>query len=227
MFDAIAHRYDLLNRLLSFGQDVKWRRALAESVSDARFARILDVATGTGDVLLAVADGCACERFCVGMDMAGKMLELARTKLAEKPAANRGFALVRCDAGAIPLRADGFDAVTIAFGIRNVPDVSQALRGMCRVLAPGGRLAVLEFSLPSRRIIRFLYLLYFRRVLPLLGGLVSGDYDAYRYLNRSVESFPYGQAFCGIIAASGFDNVAACPLTWGVATLYTGEKARV
>jgi demethylmenaquinone methyltransferase/2-methoxy-6-polyprenyl-1,4-benzoquinol methylase len=98
---------------------------------------------------------------------------------------------------------------------------------MCRVLAPGGRLAVLEFSLPSRRIIRFLYLLYFRRVLPLLGGLISGDYDAYRYLNRSVESFPYGQAFCGIIAASGFDNVAACPLTCGVATLYTGEKARV
>jgi len=221
MFDAIAPRYDLLNRLLSFGQDVKWRRALAESVSDARFACILDVATGTGDVLLAVAEGCAAERFCVGVDMAGKMLELARTKLAGR------FALVRCDAGAIPLKAGSFDAVTVAFGIRNVSDVSQVLRGMCRVLAPGGRLAVLEFSLPSRRIIRFLYLLYFRRVLPLLGGLISGDCDAYRYLNRSVESFPYGQAFCGIIAASGFDNVAACPLTCGVATLYTGEKARV
>ncbi len=224
MFDAIAPRYDLLNRLLSCGQDVRWRRALAESVADARFERLLDAATGTGDVLMAVAGSGG--RFCTGVDMAGEMLERAREKLRAYPAGGGSFALARCDACELPLASGSFDAVTIAFGIRNVSDVGRALREMFRVIRPGGRLAVLEFSLPASRATRMAYLLYFRRVLPVIGGLISGDYAAYRYLNRSVEAFPYGQAFCDIMIDSGFHDVAARPLTCGVATIYTGEKTR-
>jgi demethylmenaquinone methyltransferase/2-methoxy-6-polyprenyl-1,4-benzoquinol methylase len=224
MFDAIAPRYDLLNRVLSFGQDLKWRRALVDSVSDPRYARILDVATGTGDILMALANGRFGERFCVGMDMAGEMLELAHEKLM-RGGVGSACALARCDAESVPLEDSSFDAATIAFGIRNVSDVAKALGEVHRALRPGGRLAVLEFGLPSRRIPRRLYLFYFRHVLPLLGGLISGDYHAYRYLNRSVESFPYGKAFCDVMSASGFDNVIARPLTYGIAVLYFGERA--
>ena len=223
MFDAIAPRYDLLNRLLSFGQDLKWRRALVDNLSDAD--RILDIATGTGDVLMALADRRAGGRFCVGVDMAGEMLKLAHRKLTRK-GENAVCALARCDAEAIPFADASFDAATIAFGIRNVADVPKTLREMHRVLKPGGRLAVLEFAIPSQRIVRTLYLLYFRHVLPLLGGLVSRDCHAYKYLNRSVEAFPYGKAFCDVVSAGGFYNVTARPLTCGIASLYLGKKVR-
>jgi demethylmenaquinone methyltransferase/2-methoxy-6-polyprenyl-1,4-benzoquinol methylase len=227
MFDAIAPRYDFLNRMLSFRRDVKWRRALAKSVSGSRYRRVLDMATGTGDVLFALDAARNDEVFYVGGDMSGEMLTRARAKIAGRPDGGMRFSLSRCDAERMPFVSESFDAVTIAFGIRNVPNPVRGLEEMRRVLAPGGRLSVLEFSLPSFWPARFCYLFYFRRILPLLGGMVSGDFAAYHYLNRSAESFPHGKAFCDIMRDCGFEDVAARPLTFGVATLYTGEKSCV
>ena len=220
MFNGIAPRYDFLNRLLSLRRDVAWRKALVAHVPDRARLRVLDVATGTGDVLLAL------NRYhkpvlAAGADVAEAMLALARGK-AGRLAGTR-CAFVRTDATALAFADGCFDAVTMAFGIRNVGDVAKALREMRRVLAPGGRAAILEFSVPANRAFRPVYLLYLRHVLPRLGGLISGDRNAYHYLNRTIESFPCGEAFGTLMKAAGFENVKAHPLTLGIATVYTGE----
>lgn len=223
MFDRIAHRYDLLNRVLSMRQDVAWRRRLASMLPGRDDLRVLDLATGTGDVLLALRAGCARVRSGVGMDMAGKMLELGKEKFEDKGQAS-ALQMVRGDAMRIAAADESFDVVTISFGIRNVFDVGVALREMHRVLKPGGRVLILEFSLPPNALLRWGYLLYFRNVLPRIGGLVSGDSYAYRYLNRTVETFPYGDAFCDLMRDAGFANVATTLLTFGIATIYRGDK---
>jgi len=223
MFDGIAARYDLLNRVLSFGRDRAWRRALARQVRIRSGLRVLDAATGTGDVLAAVAGEHREIGLGVGWDMAGAMLGIARRKFARLGFDDR-LAPARGDAQRVAFPDETFDAVTIAFGIRNVQDVGMALREFHRVLKPGGQLLTLEFSIPDNRPIRRMYLFYFRHILPFVGGIVSSDRAAYRYLNRSVESFPYGEAFCARIRAAGFVGVRRRPLTWGIATLYLGEK---
>lgn len=223
MFDRIAHRYDLLNRLLSFGRDVAWRRRMAHRLPDAHRLRILDLATGTADVLLFLDAQSGRVARGVGVDMSAGMLAEGREKVMRAGSAHT-LALVRGDATSIPLASGTFDVVTIAFGVRNVVDVDVALREMRRVLRPGGRALVLEFSLPRNPLIRIPYLFYFRHILPRVGGLISGDAGAYRYLNRTVETFPYGEAFCAVMTAAGFDRVNAEPLTFGVATLYVGEN---
>ncbi|MDH4156648.1 MAG: bifunctional demethylmenaquinone methyltransferase/2-methoxy-6-polyprenyl-1,4-benzoquinol methylase UbiE [candidate division Zixibacteria bacterium] len=223
MFDRVAHRYDLLNHLLSFGRDRAWRRKLAARLSHRPDQHILDVATGTADVILSLLDNSTRVSYAVGMDMAGGMLARAATKIADRkrrPAA----ALLRADACRLPFADRTFDAVTIAFGIRNVLDVSTALEEMYRVLKPGGRVLVLEFSLPEKRLVRRMYLLYFRKILPSVGGLISGDDYAYRYLNETVETFPCGRAFCDMLVEAGFANVNAVPQTFGVASIYQGDK---
>jgi demethylmenaquinone methyltransferase/2-methoxy-6-polyprenyl-1,4-benzoquinol methylase len=222
MFDRIAGRYDFLNRLLSLRRDVAWRKALARALPDEQRLRILDVATGTGDVLLAMKRTGRLA-YGLGLDVSGNMLTIAQQKLGT----NNGVpsaALMRGDAMAMPLADASFDVCTTAFGIRNVPDVAAALHEMRRVLRTGGRLLVLEFSLPANRVLRGLYLWYFRNILPLLGGLISGDSGAYRYLNETAEAFPHGAAFCERLEAAGFANVRAKPLTFGIATLYQGER---
>lgn len=223
IFDRIAHRYDLLNRLLSFGRDVAWRRRMARILPDAEGLRVLDLATGTADVLLFLDAECGRVARGVGVDMSSGMLARGREKLLRANLSCK-LALVRGDATAIPVAEETFDVVTIAFGIRNVADVEAALREMRRVLCPGGRALVLEFSIPGNPIIRIPYLFYFRHVLPRIGGLISGDAAAYRYLNRTVEAFPYGEAFCALMTEAGFSRVVAQPLTFGVAALYVGEK---
>lgn len=223
MFDRIAPRYDLLNRLLSGRRDVAWRNRLARLLPEGERLRVLDLATGTADVLLALQARCARVRHGIGVDMAGNMLAIGRRKLVAAGLTPR-FLLLRADATRLAIRDEAFDAVTIAFGIRNVADVPAALREMRRILAPRGRALVLEFSLPTSPAIRFLYLHYLRHVLPRLGAIVSGDRHAYRYLNRTVEAFPYGDAFCALMREAGFKDVRAHPLTFGVATIYQGDK---
>jgi demethylmenaquinone methyltransferase/2-methoxy-6-polyprenyl-1,4-benzoquinol methylase len=223
MFDRIAYRYDLLNRLLSFRRDIAWRKCLCAHLPERGNQRILDLATGTGDVLLSVYRGSSKVVGGVGLDMSANMLRFSRKKV-ESAGLARDLTMMRSDACAIGSADASFDAATMSFGIRNVPDVPRALREIRRILRPGGRALILEFSLPSNRVFRALYLLYFRHVLPFVGGLVSGNREAYRYLNSSVESFPYGEAFLELLREVGFSNVKALPLTMGIATLYLGDK---
>jgi len=222
MFDRIAPRYDLLNRLLSFRQDVAWRKRLARLLPDKPALRVLDLATGTGDVLLALYRQSGRVSCGVGIDMAGKMLSIGQRKIGDQRL-NRRLSLVRGDAMRIAFQDASFDAVTIAFGIRNVSDVPAALEEMRRVLAPGGRALILEFSLPGNAVFRAAYLFYFRHICPRIGALISGDRYAYRYLNQTVETFPYGEAFCVLMRSARFRSVRAHPLTFGIATIYEGE----
>lgn len=222
MFDRIAPRYDLLNHLLSGGQDWLWRRALARRLHRASPGLVVDVATGTGDQLIAVLQA-APELRGLGFDLAPAMLARGAAKLQARGLSERAF-LQLGDACALPLPDAAADYATIAFGIRNVESPAAGLRELHRVLKPGGQLFVLEFGLPPNRWLRHLYLLYFRHVLPRLGGLLSGDVPAYRYLNRSVETFPCGEAFLALLREAGFAPVSARPLTCGVAMLYQGTK---
>ena len=223
MFDRIAHRYDLANRLLSFGIDRRWRRRLASHLPTGTHLRVLDLATGTADQILdlfarsdRLADG-------VGMDLAEQMLVRGRQKVEARGLSDR-VRLETGDACAIPSEPGAFDALTMSFGIRNVVDVPLAFREMLRVLRPGGRALILEFSLPANGLIRRLHLFYLRHLLPRVGGFLSGDVAAYRYLNQTIETFPYGQSFCDWMEQAGFENARAVPLTFGIATLYIADR---
>jgi demethylmenaquinone methyltransferase/2-methoxy-6-polyprenyl-1,4-benzoquinol methylase len=223
MFDRIAHRYDLLNRSLSMGQDVVWRKRMKRYLPDRSDLDLLDLATGTADQLLYLSDD---PRIAsgVGMDLAEKMLDIGREKIANRGRTQQ-LVLKTGDAVAIPAPDACADVVTISFGIRNVPDVEQAFREMIRVLKPGGRALVLEFSLPGNALMRRLYLFYFRHILPRIGALISGDAYAYRYLNQTVETFPYGQAFCDWMEKTGFQHARCHPLTFGIASIYQADKS--
>lgn len=224
MFDRIAPRYDLLNRLLSFRRDVAWRNAMARHLPDRDHMLVLDLATGTGDQLLALRKRCDRISRGIGMDMSEGMLAFGREKIRDRGLTGQ-LELRTGDATDIPLPDATFDALTMSFGIRNVVDVPKALREMVRVLKPGGRALILEFSLPANRVVRAGHLFYLRRVLPAVGALVSGDGYAYRYLNQTIETFPYGEAFCSLMREAGFASAIPHPLTFGVATIYQGDKA--
>ncbi len=222
MFDRISKRYDLLNRLLSLRQDVTWRKKLILHLPEKQNLNLLDFATGTADVLLTLSRNGKFEK-AVGLDMAEKMLELGRLKIKAKNL-NQKINLIPGNALHLPVRDRCMDVVTIAFGIRNIPDVQKSLSEMHRVLKEDGRALILEFSLPGNKLVRNLYLLYFRYVLPGLGGLLSGDRNAYGYLNKSVEKFPYGSAFTELLKNAGFKKISYRPLTFGIATIYQADK---
>lgn len=222
MFDRIAPRYDLLNRVLSLRRDVAWRRRLARSLTGRENLRLLDLATGTGDQILHLLDAGAPIASAVGIDMAPEMLVQGREKIARRGLAER-VSLQEGDATCLPFLDGSFDVATIAFGIRNVGDVPGALREMRRILRTRGRALVLEFSLPEGPRTRAAYITYLRHLLPVIGGWISGDAAAYRYLNRTIEAFPSGEAFCRLMREAGFVDVQAEPLTLGVATLYKGD----
>lgn len=221
MFDRISCTYDRANAVLSLGCDRAWRRRLAEMVPPGA-ARVLDLATGTCDVLLTLARRRG-TRLAVGADLSAGMLRRGCCKVAVARHADR-CGLVRADATRLGFADGAFDAVTMAFGIRNVTDTLGALREIRRVLRPGGRALILEFSLPKNVLLRAGYLLYFRHILPRVGGLVSGEAGAYRYLNRTVETFPYGGAFCALLAEAGFSAPRAVPLTFGIAAIYEAVR---
>lgn len=221
LFDRISHRYDILNHLLSAGQDILWRKKAVRLLNPETDHLILDLATGTGDLLKAAFGPEPDGRIGVGVDLSEKMLRLGQRKLASR---GKPVYWVRATGDQLPFSSGRFDAVMIAFGIRNIHRLEEALAEIHRVLRPGGLFIVLEFSLPHQPLLRAGYFWYFRLVLPVLGGLLSGDLYAYRYLNRTVEDFPYGEAFCRILRSAGFEEVTYRPLTFGIATLYAGKK---
>ena len=223
MFDEISPRYDLLNRLLSFGLDVFWRRQLVQFLPAQHNQKLLDLATGTADVPLTLIRRNKNIEYAVGIDLADKMLAIGREKVTAAKLEDK-ILLSHGDAGRIAFNRDVFNVVTMAFGIRNVADPLQVLREIHRVLKPQGRAIILEFSLPENRSLRALHLFYLRKAVPAIGWLISGHGEAYRYLNRTIEQFPYGAAFCAIMADAGFRNPKAHPLLAGIATIYTGEK---
>ncbi|MDP6932045.1 MAG: bifunctional demethylmenaquinone methyltransferase/2-methoxy-6-polyprenyl-1,4-benzoquinol methylase UbiE [Myxococcota bacterium] len=223
IFDRIAPTYDRVNRVLSVGRDVSWRKFVVRCLPDREQLRVLDLATGTADLALTLA-GDARVAHVRGMDLSEGMLAVGTEKIHARGLANR-VELERGDVADLPLDDGSHDVVTIAFGIRNVENFQRGLTEIHRVLVPGGTALVLEFSLPPNPLVRALYLPYFRHVLPRIGGWISGDPEAYRYLNRSVEAFPYGGAFCECLREAGFERVRAVPLTLGIATLYVAEKS--
>lgn len=222
MFDRIAPRYDLLNRLLSAGTDRRWRRAAVDFLEAPAGARVLDLCTGTADLLIEALGRDAVRRGA-GVDLSGAMLALGQRKLERRGLAGRAW-LSAGDAERLPLRSGSFDAALVGFGIRNVADVGAALAEVRRVLRPGGRLVVLEFSNPEG-VLGALYRLYFRGVLPRVGGLISGDAAAYAYLPDSVERFPAPAEFAALLERAGFRDVRRRPLSLGIAHLHRGDSA--
>jgi demethylmenaquinone methyltransferase/2-methoxy-6-polyprenyl-1,4-benzoquinol methylase len=223
MFDRISGTYDLLNRILSFGTDIFWRKKLARFLPARRSQQVLDLATGTGDQILALFDQGDRVRSGVGIDPAKRMIEVGRRKV-RKRGASGAIDLVVGDAIAIPTGDCRFDVVTIAFGIRNMGDVKKALDEMYRVLKPGGRVLILEFAMPRHRLVRAGVLIYLRYILPHLGALMSRDPHAYRYLNETIETFPGGDAFCELLRAASFVDVMAHAIPLGLPMIYQGEK---
>jgi demethylmenaquinone methyltransferase/2-methoxy-6-polyprenyl-1,4-benzoquinol methylase len=223
MFDAIAGRYDFLNHLLSAGIDRRWRTRAIASLRLTGRERVLDLCTGTGDLGLASIDAAPPAARVVGVDFAGAMLRVGLEKVRARGLGSR-FALVRGDATRIPAAAASVDAVTIGFGIRNVQDTAAACDEIFRVLRPGGRLAVLEFGIPTTPGVRAAYLWYFNRVLPRIGRIVSRHNAAYGYLPASVGAFATPNEFSAILRRSGFVDVRADPLTFGIVYLYTARR---
>lgn len=222
MFDTIAPRYDLLNRLLSFGIDRRWRRYAVSQLQVPVGGRVLDIATGTCDVALEIAGRTDSSVRIVGEDFTQGMLVQGQKKLDRSPLGRR-IMLVNAPCEAIPHSDCSFDAITIAFGIRNVVDREQGLREMVRVLKPGGRAVILEFSNPRSRLFRSLYHFYFRQLLPSIGGLFS-QRSAYQYLPDSVLEFPAQEDFSSMMSAAGFVRARHTDLTFGIATVYVGDK---
>lgn len=221
MFDAIAPRYDLLNHLLSGGIDRRWRTRAIDSLQLTGGEVLLDVCTGTADVALQATGA----RRVLGIDFAAAMLRIGREKVLAAGQGRR-IGLTRGDATRLPVSTGTVDAVTVAFGIRNVEQPERACEEMARVLRHGGRLAILEFGVPRVPGVRQLYLWYFKYVLPLIGRAVSGHHVAYSYLPASVGSFPPPREFAALLAGAGFADVQAVPLTFGIVYLYTAVRAK-
>lgn len=220
MFDRIAPSYDALNRILSLRRDVSWRRRMARFIQKDEPLALLDLATGTGDQLIELKKSGVPISTATGMDLSEGMLDLGRNKLH-----HLGWdeiEMVVGDVMNIPSPDHMYDVVTISFGIRNVLDVPKGLQEIQRVLKPGGMLLILECSMPQNLLLKKMYSLYFRHILPVIGGLVSGDSSAYRYLNKTVESFPCGEAFCRLLCSAGYRDVKFETQTLGVATIYQG-----
>ncbi|MBW7989396.1 MAG: bifunctional demethylmenaquinone methyltransferase/2-methoxy-6-polyprenyl-1,4-benzoquinol methylase UbiE [Planctomycetes bacterium] len=224
MFDSIAPYYVLLNHVLSFGWDFLWRRKLANAVNKEKQLKVLDLATGTGDLLISLLRRNPNITEAVGLDISENMLALCRERIAKHKLTDR-VSLVRSDAADSGLSEESFDVVTMGFGIRNTPDAFKTLCEIHRILKQGGRVLILEFSLPSNRIIRKCYLLYLRNFVPLLGRLLSGDKNAYRYLNTSVEKFYSVDDFSSLMRKAGFEDISAAALTFGVVCIYKASKA--
>lgn len=219
MFDAIAARYDFLNRVLSLGIDQRWRKATARALKLPENGRVLDLATGTGDLAVMVARLNPGSRV-TGLDPSANMLEVGREKLARFGLSER-IELVQGDAQALPFEDDSFDGVCIAFGIRNVPDRAKALREMARVTRPGGRIAILELSEPERGLLAPIARFHVHTVVPTLGAWLSGAHE-YRYLQRSIAAFPPARVFSSVMQESGIEVLQVLPLTFGVCHLYVG-----
>jgi demethylmenaquinone methyltransferase/2-methoxy-6-polyprenyl-1,4-benzoquinol methylase len=217
MFDRIAARYDAMNRVLSFGLDRGWRRRTVRALQLGDAPRVLDLATGTGDLAIDIARMHPGAQV-IGLDPSPRMLAVAQAKLARRGLTDR-VTLVRGDAQALPYASCEMDAATIAFGIRNVPDRPAALREMARVVRPGGRVAVLELGEPRNGVMARMARLHCHHIVPRLGALLSGARE-YRYLQRSIAAFPPAAEFAAVMQRAGLHVIEVVPLTFGVCTLY-------
>lgn len=221
MFDRIAGRYDLLNRVLSMGIDRSWRKTAVKTLRSIQPTKIIDIATGTGDFALALSK--LQPQSIVGVDISEGMMQVGREKISKKGLAHM-ISFQYGDSENLQFETDQFDAVTCAYGVRNFENLEAGLTEMCRVMRPGGRLAILEFSRPKSFPFKNIYNFYFTKILPTMGKRVSKDATAYQYLPDSVKTFPDGEDFCAILERCGFQSVQARPLAMGITTLYTASK---
>ncbi len=221
MFNDIAPKYDLLNHVLSMGIDKSWRKKVRKSLEPLKPKKILDIATGTGDLAIELAK--LNPELIIGADIAVDMLKIGEKKVKKKKLDN----IIKLETGdAENLRFDTgyFDAVTVAFGVRNYENLLKGLKEMNRVLRPGGKVAILEFSKPSKFPVKNIYNFYFKHILPNIGKTVSKNDEAYTYLPESVQKFPEGRDFMKVMQQAGYVNIEQKRLTFGIATLYTGLK---
>jgi demethylmenaquinone methyltransferase / 2-methoxy-6-polyprenyl-1,4-benzoquinol methylase len=222
MFDNISGTYDLLNRSLSMGIDQKWRKRLVNRLVTHNPKKILDLATGTGDLAIAVAKALP-QAFVTGSDLSAGMLDQGRIKVNKANLAAR-VSMDQVDAEQMPYETGNFDALTISFGVRNFENLDAGLKEMCRVTKPGGQLYILEFSRPKGFLFKQLFNTYFRYILPTIGRLTSRDARAYTYLYESVQVFPEGDIFLQHLTQAGFSKATCTPLTFGVCSLYEATK---
>lgn len=221
MFDSIAPRYDFLNHFLSLGIDKRWRRKVAKMVQQSEAEKVLDVATGTGDLAIAIAKSVKnCSVMAV--DISPNMLEIAKQKVLKLSLSDR----INCsidDALQLSFEDNSFDALTISFGVRNFEDLDRGLKELLRVVIPGGKLIIMEVSTPKGLMAKP-YMFYFKTVLPALGRLISKDRVAYSYLTESVVKFPSGEDFVDRLRLNGYNNITYTPLLNGIATIYCADK---
>ncbi len=222
MFDQIAWRYDFLNHLLTMRIDKIWRRKAVNKLRGRKLNEVLDVATGTADLALAIQKRLN-PGHVTGVDISEGMLDLGRKKI-QKKGLEKQITLMHGDSENLPFEENRFDAVTVAFGVRNFENLAAGLSEMYRVLKPGGKTVILEFSIPRNRLFRSIFNFYFLHILPFIGRMVSKDMQAYNYLPESVQNFPSGPAFIDKMKGCGFTNAVCYSLGFGIASIYTGEK---
>ena len=221
MFDNISNEYDSLNRVISFGIDVKWRNKVVSIVNNSRPETILDIATGTGDLAISLAKSNA--KKIIGLDISNGMLEVGRKKVNKKELGST-IEMVLGDSENLPFETNSFDAITVAFGVRNFENLDKGLSEIFRVLKPTGIFVILETSVPTKTPFKQGYTFYTKYILPVIGKLFSKDRSAYSYLSESASLFPYGEDLNNILRQIGFIDVKDHPQTFGVATIYTTSK---
>ena len=221
MFDTISKEYDGLNRVISFGIDVKWRKKVVDIVTKKQPENILDIATGTGDLAINLVQTKASK--ITGLDISNGMLEVGRQKISKK-GLDDTIEMVLGDSENLPFSDNSFDAITVAFGVRNFENLDKGLAEILRVLKPNGVFVILETSVPTKAPFKQGYNIYTKGIMPLIGKLFSKDKAAYSYLSESASVFPYGEALNNILSEIGFINAEALPQTFGVATIYTATK---
>jgi len=221
MFDSISKRYDFLNHMLSMNIDKGWRKKVVKIAAAENPKQILDVATGTGDLAIALTK--AKPQSIMGIDISNGMLEVGRKKIKEK-GMDKIITLQQADSENLPFEDDAFDVVTVAFGVRNFENLEKGMSEIRRVLKPGGKALVLEFSQPTGFPFKQVYKFYFKNILPTLGKAISKDASAYTYLPESVNAFPYGEKFVEVLQKVGFKQNKFQPVTFGVATIYEAVK---
>ena len=221
MFDNISEKYDFLNRVLSMGIDVKWRKRVVKKIQKANPETILDIATGTGDLAIQMAH--ATQAKITGFDLSAGMLEVGRKKIAELNLEDR-IEMIQGDAENMPFADNSFDCITVSFGVRNFENLSKGLDEINRVLKPGGTFIILEFSQPESFPMKQLYAFYSKQILPRIGKRISKDQSAYTYLPESVKAFPYGEEMINILKKSNFSKISDKKLTFGIASIYESSK---
>jgi demethylmenaquinone methyltransferase/2-methoxy-6-polyprenyl-1,4-benzoquinol methylase len=221
MFDTISGNYDGLNRVISFGIDIKWRKKVLKLVSDKNPKTVLDIATGTGDLAILMTNTSA-EKI-IGLDISAGMLEVGRNKIKAKNLSDK-IEMILADSENMPFEDNTFDAITVAFGVRNFENLEKGLAEILRVLKPNGIFVILETSVPDKTPYKQGYTFYSKNILPLIGKLFSKDNSAYQYLSESASVFPYGEALNNILRKIGFIEVKSMPQTFGVATIYSASK---